>query len=119
MKLVRYTGPNDWSALYVDGNLETVGDHHNVDERIAELCGVELREGDDFLMGSHKRIDTADTLDEIETYLREEKGHAIWCAGHHEGSCRRGKITGTEGSPRDLRAEAEALLRRAQEIENG
>lgn len=119
MKLVRYTGPNDWSALYVDGNLETVGDHNLVDERIAELCNIEERDSDDFLMGSNKKIDAADTLDEIETYLREEKGHAIWCAGYHEGACLRGRVTGTEGSPKDLREQAEELLRRAQKIENG
>jgi hypothetical protein len=117
MKLVRYTGPNDWSALYVDGNLETVGDHNLIDERISELCNIEVRDGDDFLLGSHKKIDTADTLDEIEAYLREEKGHAIWCAGNHEGQCRRGRVTGTEASPNDLREQAEALLRRAQELE--
>lgn len=76
MKLVRYTGPNDWSALYVDGNLETVGDHHMVDERIASLCNVELREGDDFLMGSHSRNDTADSLQEIEDYVNRQKDRA-------------------------------------------
>lgn len=31
--------------------------------------------------------------------LREGKeGHAMWCAGNHEGECQRGRVTGTEGS---------------------
>ena len=35
--------------------------------------------------------------------LREgKKGHAMWCAGNHEGECQRGRVTGTEaGSDND------------------
>jgi hypothetical protein len=118
MKLVRYTGSNDWSALYVDGNLETVGDHNLIDERIAELCSIEVRDGEDFLMGSRRSKDTAATLDEIEAWIYEDKKHAIWCRGHHEGQCKRGITTGTEKLPAALREEAAALLERAQELDN-
>lgn len=38
---VRFSGSEDWSALYVDGRLDKVGDHYLVDERIADFLNVE------------------------------------------------------------------------------
>jgi len=95
MKLVRYTGPNDWSALYVDGELETVGDHYMVDERIALLCGVEVRDGDEFMLGGNSKAGVAHSLAEIEDFVTEvdEKENAA-----------------------ELRRQAAELLRQADEI---
>lgn len=104
MHLIRYTGPNDWSALYVDGQLETVGDHYLVEERIAELCGIELREGDTFLLGQHEKNKAAQTIEEIQDY--EEQLHDF---AAKEAS---------EKSARSLRETAADLLRQAEELEN-
>lgn len=70
MQVVRYSGENDWSALYVDGKLERVGDHYLIDERISELLGVELEQNDDFMQGGKNYEDVAQTLDEARTYER-------------------------------------------------
>lgn len=99
MALIRYTGPNDWSALYVDGDLEIVGDHTQVDERIAEICNVEVRIGDDFLMGGSNRDRAAQTLEELETYQNRVSERAIKLAS-------------------DLREKAANLIREAEELEN-
>lgn len=72
MKLVRYSGSEDWSALYIDGQLDTVADHYLVDERISELLGVETVSSDDFMRGGNYREDVAKTLDEIEDYTNSE-----------------------------------------------
>lgn len=96
MKLVRYTGPNDWSALYVDGELDRVGDHYLIEERIAELCDVELRDGDEFLLGSNRKVDTAQTLEEIEDYINNQYER--------------------EEQAEKLRRQAAELLRQAEEL---
>lgn len=96
MKLVRYTGPNDWSALYVDGELETVGDHYLVDERIALLCGVELRDGDEFLLGGNSKAGVAHSLAEIDDFVNEADAK--------------------EEAADALRRQAAELLRQAEEL---
>jgi len=79
-RYVRYTGSQEWSALYIDGELDRMGDHYLIDERIAELLGVEVRDGTEgnyFLrggdgkhrIGSHSN--PARTLAEAEEYGRE------------------------------------------------
>jgi len=72
--LVIYRGTGEWSALYMDGKLERVGDHYLINERIEELLGIQVVDSDDFLRGSDGR-ETAQTLEEIETYrhLREDE----------------------------------------------
>lgn len=99
MALIRYTGPNDWSALYVDGDLEIVGDHTQVDERISQICNVEEREGDDFLMGSHNKKDAAQTIEQLESYQNRTTERALKIAN-------------------DLRSKAEGLIREAEALEN-
>lgn len=68
-KIVRYQGNHEWSALYVDGELVTYGDHYIVDERIAELFGIEMRYDDNFL-ASENDIPFK-TLAEIEEFEEE------------------------------------------------
>lgn len=47
--IVRYQGEGEWSALYINGKLDTFGDHYLVDERIQEIFSVEIRYGGAFL----------------------------------------------------------------------
>ena len=72
MKLVRYTGSDEWSALYIDGKLDKVGDHYLIDERIQELVGVEVFDSNDFLLGGDSLSDVAETLEEIQKYTDEQ-----------------------------------------------
>jgi hypothetical protein len=73
MKLVRYTGDADWSALYVDGKLDRVGDHYLIDERIAELVNVENYNSNYFLLGGESREGVAATTAEIDQYASAKK----------------------------------------------
>lgn len=69
MKIVRYSGSEDWSALYIDGKLDTVADHYLVDERISQLLGVKTVSSDNFMRGGTQRKDVAETIDEIGEYV--------------------------------------------------
>ena len=71
-KFVRYTA-EEWSALYIDGTLDVVGDSYLVDERIAELLGVEDQSSDAFLRGGNTREDVAQTLDELNAWVAAEE----------------------------------------------
>lgn len=68
MKLVRYAGDADYSALYVDGVLDTFDTHSVVDARIAELVNVDTYHSNYFLLGGDNKADVAQTLDEIDQY---------------------------------------------------
>jgi len=98
MKLTMYQGSEDWSALYVDGKLNYVGDHYNVEERIHELVGVEIIQSDGFLLGGNYREDAAKTVEEVEAFdraaeevaesasnLREEAARLLALANQLEG----------------------------------
>ena len=73
MDLVRYTGSDDWSALYVDGKLDRIGDHYLIDERISELTGVTDYSSDDFLQGGDDRDSAAQTLEELNAWVARDK----------------------------------------------
>lgn len=66
---------SDWSALYVDGVLDSTG--HDVSERTYELAGVVVVDGDDSFMrggngtGRRGTAPVARTLAEIEEYRTE------------------------------------------------
>lgn len=96
-KLTIIRGSGDWSALYVDGKLDRVGDHYWVDERAFDLAGVEEIQSDDFLQGGDSRDSTARTLEEMSLY----------------GEARAGKLRTAE----QLRLQAAELLKEAQELE--
>jgi len=74
-KFVIYQGSGEWSALYVDGKLDRVGDHYLADERLRELVGAETVQSDDFMRGGDYRDDAAPTLDDLNAYAidRAEK----------------------------------------------
>lgn len=69
MELIVYRSEEveEWSALYVDGKLDRVGDSYLIDERIQQLTGVISREGN-FLLGGNHRDDVAQTVEEITAY---------------------------------------------------
>lgn len=72
MELVRYGGTEDWSALYIDGELDIVGDHYLIDERISELAGVTRRDSDSFMRDGEDRSSVAQTLEEIQEFEQEQ-----------------------------------------------
>lgn len=71
-KLERYTSSSDWSALYVNGQLATYGDHYIIDEWIAEYVGIINENSDSFLLGTSggRNGKIAQTTAEIEAYDR-------------------------------------------------
>lgn len=96
--LIRYTSSGEWSALYVDGKLDRVSDHYLIDERIAQLAGVEERQSDDFLRGGDQRPDVADTVEQAEEYATEREARNAEAA--------------------KLRQQATELLAQAEELED-
>lgn len=68
-RVVVYEGSQEWSAVYVDGVLDRVGDHYLADERIRELFEVETIQSDDFMLGREGgREIVAKTLDDLNAY---------------------------------------------------
>lgn len=63
-----YEGSEDWSALYVDGKLEVIGDHYWVQEKLIQILSVEVYSSDDFLRGGNSRKEAAQTLEELEAF---------------------------------------------------
>lgn len=98
-KYVIYQGDNEWSALYVDGTLDRVGDHYLVDERLRELLGVETVQSDDFMRGGDSREHVAPTLHDL--YLWSENRDAL----HREAQALREQAAALE-------AQAVALVNR-------
>lgn len=92
-------GTDEWSALYVDGHLERVGDHYLIDERIRELAGVVTLQTNDFLRGGNHREDVADTVSQIQVYRTQRQDRETQAA--------------------DLRLQAKQLMERAGKLERG
>ena len=73
MGLARFDA-DEWSALYVDGVLDRVGDSYLIDERIATIAGVQTIAGGEILMPNGIReIDVPKTLDAAEQAIREHE----------------------------------------------
>jgi hypothetical protein len=72
VKLVRYNSDADYSALYVDGVLDTYGTTQVVDERIAALVDVETYHSNYFLLGGSTKDDVAKTTAEIDQYATDK-----------------------------------------------
>lgn len=66
-KYLVYTD-EEWSALYIDGKLEIVGDHYLIDNRLQEILGVVTIESDAFMLGGSTHEDVAQTIDQIEAF---------------------------------------------------
>lgn len=69
--VVIYEGNDQWSALYVDGRLEYVGDHYNVNEKIHAMFDITVIQSDDFMLGGNYRSEVARSISEITEYAEE------------------------------------------------
>lgn len=99
MHIELHGGTEEWSALYVDGHLDTYGDHYLCEERIHQLCGVRFVDDDAWLLGGHGRPGEpiAQTLDEVTDYAVSRGDR--------------------EATAQDKREEAARLLAEAEELE--
>ncbi len=88
---------DDWAALYKDGKLERVGDTYLAEERAFELLGVVIVQDAAFMRGQSHRDGVAQTVDEIDEYVRDRDD--------------RKRLADQK------RAEAERLLAEARELE--
>ncbi len=68
MDITVYAGSTEWSALYADGKLHTVGDHYLIDDALRELLGVKTIQSDDFMRGGNHYKNVAQTLTEIREW---------------------------------------------------
>ena len=69
---VIYQGSDDWSALYEDGKLVTVGDHYLIDEKLHDLLGIPVVQSDAFMQGGNQYKDVAQTLEAVRAFERQE-----------------------------------------------
>jgi hypothetical protein len=90
-------GQGEWSALYVNGRLDKIGDHYLIDERIRELAGVITLQTDDFFRGGNSRDEAAQDLDDLRQYRQAREFREQQIA--------------------KLRAQADQLLQKAVELE--
>lgn len=92
-KIVRYQGNHEWSALYVDGELLTYGDHYIIDEKIAELFGIEMRYDDNFLASENdipfKTLAEIEEFEEENEEFEEENAEFIAAAENLRGEAMR------------------------------
>lgn len=72
-KMELHSDGGEWSALYVDGKLEEVGDTYYVTERTLALLGVREVSDSGFMRGQTRREGVAKTLDEVEEYAEQRK----------------------------------------------
>lgn len=71
-----HTGTEDWSALYVDGQLHTYGDSYLAEEAIRSIVGVRVVDDNAWLRGGNGtgrngNPPPASTLDEVHGYMVE------------------------------------------------
>lgn len=63
-------GSHDWSALYINGKLERVGDHYLIHDRLMDKLGIAVEQSDAFLIGGDGRENAAQTVDEYRAEVR-------------------------------------------------
>jgi hypothetical protein len=73
---IHYDPDREWAALYVDGQLDGVGDAYVREERAFELCGVQQVKDNAFLRGQDRRDGVAKTLAEVAEYRRARDDRA-------------------------------------------
>lgn len=87
----------EWSALYVDGNLVEVGPTYWVEEKAFTLLGVTEVTDNAFMRGQNQREGVAKTLAEVAAYRLERESRLMTAA--------------------QMRNQAEELLREAGRLE--
>ena len=65
--------PDEWSAVYLDGQLVRQGDPYLADEWVREHFGVVTVQDSAFMRGSDRREDVAKTLDEVRTFAEQRR----------------------------------------------
>jgi len=73
LKIIR---ADEWSALYVDGELAKVGDHYLIDEFIQLALGVEWHHGDHFLKTPHEAWPTWTEVEQEEARRQDLRDRA-------------------------------------------
>ena len=76
MTVVKWEDHEDWSALYVNGKLDRVGDHYLTEERIQTLAQVNEIHAD-FLVGGVSKKDAPATLDEVLEHHKNTIGKRL------------------------------------------
>ena len=69
---IHYAG--EWAALYVDGDLERVGDAYLAEERAFEIFGVKTVHDNAFMRGQQQADGVARTLDDVAAYRATREG---------------------------------------------
>lgn len=87
---------DDWSAVYEGGRLIRVFTAYLADEWVRKHFNVKTVQGDEFLLGQNHRDGAAQTIDQIEKYVKERDARMAEAAR--------------------LRAEASALIIRAEKL---
>lgn len=89
----------EWSALYIDGKLDSFGDSYQQEERIQNLFGVKVVQDSPWLLGGNGRNrEPAQTVEDIETYRSAAKEDRLDAAAK-------------------LREKADELVRAARDLE--
>lgn len=70
MSSIEFHSAGEWTAVYVDGKLERVGDHYLADEWLRARVGVVEVDDDAFMQGGDQRDAVAQTLEEVARYAR-------------------------------------------------
>ncbi len=73
--IIIYHGTGEWSALYLRGKLQTVGDTYLVWEKLVDILDIEEVHNDDFMQGGDHYIHVAKTLGEVRVYEQKRVGH--------------------------------------------
>lgn len=101
-RIVLYVGNDNCAAWYLDGDLQAQGETHIVTEDMYAYLGVDHRESNEFLRGTHgTATEAAPTLLSIVTYVEQQD--------NKEGNLRRAS---------KLRVEANEALALAAQLES-
>jgi hypothetical protein len=65
---IEFHRTGEWTAVYLNGKLERVGDHYLADEWLQGYVGVEVVSDDAFMCGGESRQDVAETLEGVAVY---------------------------------------------------
>lgn len=97
-KVEVHVGSSEWSAVYLDGKLQRVGDHYLAEEWLRDHFGVTEVYSDDFMMGGNDREHVAETVAQVTEYREMREAREAHAARLREEAAR-------------LVAEAEELTR--------
>lgn len=65
---IEFHSSDEWTAVYLNGQLQRVGDHYLADEWLRSRVGVVEVDDDAFMRGGDQRSGVAQTLDLVRDY---------------------------------------------------